>query len=333
VLRPHLCAAASETPIVDPSDWFPQNAESLLDALVAESLLRRRPTGWYWTSPQRAQDLTDLRGSGDTVRIVEDGTGRLLGTIDAAASHRHAHPGAVYVHQGVTHVVRALDLTESVAIVIPEEVDFTTFARDVSDIRIIDVDQSWKRGCVQMNVGAVDVSSQTVAFERRGLDGTLLGVVDLDLPERVLRTRAVWWTFEQGCLPEQTYQDLPGAVHAAEHAAIGLLPLFASCDRWDIGGVSTEFHPDTGATTIFIYDGVPGGAGFTERGALVVHEWIGATLQAVSSCRCTDGCPACIQSPKCGNGNEPLSKSGAVAVLTEITDSFASFLPEESVLP
>jgi len=143
----------------------------------------------------------------------------------------------------------------------------------------------------------------------------------------------VWWTFEQGCLPEQTYQDLPGAVHAAEHAAIGLLPLFASCDRWDIGGVSTEFHPDTGATTIFIYDGVPGGAGFTERGALVVHEWIGATLQAVSSCRCTDGCPACIQSPKCGNGNEPLSKSGAVAVLTEITDSFASFLPEESVLP
>ncbi len=135
---------------------------------------------------------------------------------------------------------------------------------------------------VQMNVGAVDVSSQTVAFERRGLDGTLLGVVDLDLPERVLRTRAVWWTFEEGCLPEQTYQDLPGAVHAAEHAAIGLLPLFASCDRWDIGGVSTEFHPDTGATTIFIYDGVPGGAGFTERGAHVVHEWIGATLQAVT---------------------------------------------------
>ena len=333
VLRPHLCAAASETPIVDPSDWFPQNAESLLADLVDEGLLRRRPTGWYWTSPERAQDLTDLRGSGETVRIVEDGTGRLLGTIDAAASHRHAHPGAVYVHQGATHVVRGLDLAESVAIVVREDVDFTTFARDVSDIRIIDVEQTWKRVGVQMHVGAVDVSSQTVGFERRGLDGTLLGVVDLDLPERVLRTRAVWWTFAEGCLPEQAYQDLPGAVHAAEHAAIGLLPLFASCDRWDIGGVSTEFHPDTGATTIFIYDGVPGGAGFTERGANVVQEWIGATLQAVRSCRCADGCPACIQSPKCGNGNEPLSKPGAVAVLSAIAETFVGFSLEEDLPP
>jgi len=322
VLRPHLCAAASESPIVDPCDWFPPNAPTQLADLVQEGFLRRRPTGWYWTAPERAQDLTDLRGSGDTVRIVEEDTGRLLGTIDAAASHRHAHPGAVYVHRGVTHVVRALDLAESVAIVVREDVDYTTFARDVSDIRIVETERTWERGDIVMHVGSVDVSSQTVAFERRGLDGTLLGVVDLELPERVLRTRGVWWTFAADCLPEPTYDDLPGAVHAAEHAAIGLLPLFASCDRWDIGGVSTEFHPDTAATTIFIYDGVSGGAGFSERGADVVREWIGATLQAVLSCRCKDGCPACIQSPKCGNGNEPLSKSGAAAVLGAITTAF-----------
>jgi len=166
-----------------------------------------------------------------------------------------------------------------------------------------------------MAIGEVDVTSRTVAYEIRALDGTLIAVHDLELPERILRTQAVWWTIEDATVAASGIDDLPGAVHAAEHAAIGLLPLFASCDRWDIGGVSTIRHPDTGLATIFIYDGLMGGAGFSFRGAEVADQWMGATAAAVRSCVCTDGCPSCVQSPKCGNGNDPLSKEGAVTVL------------------
>lgn len=323
VLRPHLCSAAAELPIADPHPWFPDNAEDLLTELTEHGFLRRRPNGWFWTSRERAHDLTDLRGSGDTVRIVERDTGRLLGTIDAAAAHRHVHPGAVYVHQGITHVVHDLDLENSVAMVTQESVDYTTFARDVSDIRITGVDTTWSRRGVHMYVGQVDVISRTVAYERKGLDGTMLGIVDLDLPERVLSTKAVWWTIDDTLVAEADIDDLAGAVHAAEHAAIGLLPLLASCDRWDIGGVSTERHSDTGLTTIFIYDGVPGGAGFTERGARDARTWLATTRDAVASCRCLTGCPSCIQSPKCGNGNEPLSKRGALRVLETLIQALA----------
>ena len=313
VLAPHLASAASELPIVDDDPFLPEGSQEVLADLGAQGLLRKRPTGWYWTSRERAQDLTDLRGTGDTVRIVERGTGRLLGTVDAASAHRQVHPGAVYVHQGVTHVVQSLDLDDSVAMVEVQDVDYTTFARDVSDIRITEREQTWPGSGATMNVGRVNVISRTVAYELRALDGTLLGVRDLDLPERVLSTKAVWWTIEDH--KTSHLDDLPGAAHAAEHAAIGLLPLFASCDRWDIGGVSTALHPDTGQTTIFIYDGVPGGAGFAYRGADVASTWLETTAAAIRSCSCINGCPSCIQSPKCGNGNDPLSKSGAVEIL------------------
>jgi DEAD/DEAH box helicase domain-containing protein len=168
---------------------------------------------------------------------------------------------------------------------------------------------------VTMYVGRVDVTNQVVSFQRRRLSGETLGEEALDLPERILRTQAVWWT-----LPEEWVTDpvTPGSVHGAEHAAIGMLPLFATCDRWDIGGVSTAAHPDTGTATIFIYDGHPGGAGFAAHGFDVASEWLTATREAILGCACEDGCPGCIQSPKCGNGNDPLDKQGAVRVLTEL---------------
>jgi len=315
VLLPHLAAAASELPITEDEHVFPDNTSHVLEELVERGLLRKRPTGWYWTSRERPHDMTDLRGSGETVRIVEEGTGRLLGTVDAASAHRHVHPGAVYVHQGVSHTIRSLDLDDAVAIAVQEEVDYTTFARDISDIRIRSITRTWSGMGTTMFTGEVEVMSRTVAYEIRALDGTLIGLRDLDLPERLLTTQAVWWTIDDPTVERAGIDDLPGAVHAAEHAAIGLLPLFASCDRWDIGGVSTIRHPDTGLATIFIYDGLPGGAGFTARGAEIAGLWLGATADAVSSCNCRDGCPSCVQSPKCGNGNDPLSKGGAQKVL------------------
>lgn len=324
VLLPHLAAAASEIPITEDEQVFPDNAPQVLEDLVERGLLRKRPTGWYWTSRERPHDMTDLRGSGETVRIVEEGTGRLLGTVDAASAHRHVHPGAVYVHQGVSHTIRSLDLDDAVAIAIQEEVDYTTFARDISDIRIRSITRSWSGQGATMFTGEVEVMSRTVAYEIRALDGTLIGLRDLDLPERLLTTQAVWWTIDDPTVERAGIHDLPGAVHAAEHAAIGLLPLFASCDRWDIGGVSTIRHPDTGLATIFIYDGLPGGAGFTARGAEIAKHWLRATADAVSSCSCRDGCPSCVQSPKCGNGNDPLDKADAVTVLRILTGSLSA---------
>lgn len=317
VLAPHLCAAAAELPLTEADfDWFGPTSRQVVDGLVAAGWLRARPRGWFWTRPERASDLTDLRGTGGVgVRVVESGTGRLLGTVDRSSAPSMVHTGAVYVHQGVTHVVESLDLEDSVAVVVEEPVDYTTLARSVSDIRIVETSESSADGVLHR--GMVDVSSQVVSFQRRRPNGQSLGEELLDLPMQELRTQAVWWT-----LPEETVvaagvpaADIPGAAHAAEHASIGILPLFATCDRWDLGGVSTAHHPDTGQPTVFVYDGYPGGAGFTERGFLSARGWLAATREAIDSCECASGCPSCVQSPKCGNGNNPLDKELAVRLL------------------
>lgn len=326
VMAPHLCAAAQELPLTQEclDTWFGPKANDVVDNLVADGLLRKRPTGWFWTDRTRASDLADLRGSGGApVRVVENGTGRLLGTIDAASAPSMVHPGAVYVHQGVTHIVDELDLDDSVAIVRQAPVDYFTISRSISDIRIIDIADSCDFVDVQLARGQVEVTSQVVSFQRRTYKGHSLGDEALDLPEQRLMTQAVWWTYTPaslaagGVLPE----DVPGSVHAAEHAAIGLLPLFATCDRWDLGGVSTASHIDTGLATIFVYDGFPGGAGFAAHGFDVVTTWLGATHDAIASCPCADGCPSCVQSPKCGNGNNPLHKAGAIALLEQFLAS------------
>jgi DEAD/DEAH box helicase domain-containing protein len=180
-------------------------------------------------------------------------------------------------------------------------------------------------GGVSVCLGEVEVTSQVVGYLRRLPSGEVLDHVALDLPERSLRTRAVWYTASDellgGSAPGGAGLDparTPGALHAAEHAAIGLLPLFATCDRWDIGGVSTALHADTGEATVFVHDGHPGGAGFADRGFAALVPWLAATREAIASCDCPAGCPSCVQSPKCGNGNEPLDKAGAVAVLDAV---------------
>jgi DEAD/DEAH box helicase domain-containing protein len=170
----------------------------------------------------------------------------------------------------------------------------------------------------EVRFGDVQVTRQVVSFTKRCADtGASLGETPLDLPPRHLVTRAVWWTLSEeaaGALAGAGV-DLGGAAHAAEHASIGLLPLFATCDRWDIGGVSAATHPATGKLTVFVYDGHDGGAGFAERGFGAAADWLRATRQAIAGCDCEAGCPSCVQSPKCGNGNHPLSKRGAVALL------------------
>jgi DEAD/DEAH box helicase domain-containing protein len=320
VLGPHLCAAAAESPLTeDGLALFGPAAREAVDALTAAGLLRRRSHGWYWTDRRRACDLADIRSTGGApVRLVEDVTGRVLGTVDHASSHGTAHAGAVYLHQGESWVVLDLDLVESVAIVSRADVDYSTSAREVTDIEIVTEHRHETWGRARLSFGAVRVTHQVVSYlKRRQPGGEVLGEHPLALPERTLDTAAVWWTLPDDVLADCGIdpQDLPGAAHAAEHASIGLLPLFATCDRWDIGGVSTARHADTGQLTVFVHDGHPGGAGFSERGFHTAADWLEATRDAIGSCACTDGCPSCVQSPKCGNQNNPLDKTGAVRLL------------------
>ncbi len=320
VLGPHLCAAAAEIPLTEADlPLFGDRAREGVDALAEAGLLRQRPAGWFWTDRRRASDLADLRSSGGRpIDLVEAETGRVVGTVDGASAHTTVHEGAVYLHQGETYLVVSLDLEDHVAVLERADPDYSTAAREVTDIVLLDEDvaQSW--GAARLAFGTVRVTHQVVSFlKRRVPSGEVLAEEPLTLPERTLETKAVWWTVPPVMWEDSglAAADLPGSAHAAEHASIGLLPLFATCDRWDIGGVSTALHPDTGVLTVFVYDGHPGGAGFSERGYAAARDWLTATRETISSCRCESGCPSCVQSPKCGNGNHPLDKHGAVVLL------------------
>jgi DEAD/DEAH box helicase domain-containing protein len=320
VLGPHLCAAAQEQPLT-PAELpaFGPGALDVVRSLTDAGLLRRRADAWFWTDRRRAADLTDIRsGGGPQVQLVEAETGRVVGTVDGGRAHSTAHAGAVYVHRGETWLVESLDLDEHVAVIGRADPSYTTSAREVTDITIVAERDHRSWGECRLSVGEVDVSQQVVSFlMRRQPSGEVVGEQPLDLPVRALRTTAVWWTVPADALAEAglATADLPGAAHAAEHCSIGLLPLFATCDRWDIGGVSTALHADTGGLTVFVHDGHPGGAGFAERGFHAAAEWLSATRAAIVSCECAEGCPSCIQSPKCGNQNNPLDKQGAALLL------------------
>jgi DEAD/DEAH box helicase domain-containing protein len=319
VLAPHLCAAAAELPLTEADlSLFGSSAAGAAAGLVEAGMLRRRGHRLFWTRRGRGH-RPDLRGEGNyPVKIVEKGTGRLVGTVDQPSAHIFVHTGAVYLHQGDLYLVTALDLAEGVALVEPGDPGYLTSAREVTGIDVVSELRHVAWGPATVSFGEVDVVRQVTSFTRRNPEtGQPLGEEALDLPPRALRTRAVWWTISAGQRDELRRRgvDLAGAAHAAEHTAIGLLPLFASCDRMDIGGVSADLHPATGQLTVFVYDGNAGGAGFAERGFAVAQAWLRATAEAIMSCECQAGCPSCVQSPKCGTGNEPLAKDGAVLLL------------------
>jgi DEAD/DEAH box helicase domain-containing protein len=328
VLAPQLCCAAAEMALTDEciADFGGAAAQAVIEDLVKEGTLRRRQTGWYWTSREQPHARVDIRGSGgEQIAVVEGDSGRLLGTVDGGSACRSVHDGAVYLHQGESYVVDELNLDAGIALVHTENPDWTTSPRSIVDISVVRPLEEHEFAGVRTVLGEVEVSAQVVGYLRRLPSGQVLDQVPLDLPVERLHTRAVWYTISNellcGSAPGRaglTPARIPGALHAAEHAAIGLLPLFATCDRWDIGGVSTALHEDTGEATVFVHDGHPGGAGFADRGFAALVPWLAATREAIFSCECSTGCPSCVQSPKCGNGNEPLDKAGAVAVLDAV---------------
>ncbi|RJQ78512.1 DEAD/DEAH box helicase [Pseudonocardiaceae bacterium YIM PH 21723] len=329
VLAPQLACAAAELPIT-PDDLTllgGDDARPVVDRLVADNVLRKRPRGWYWTQGSSPHGMVDIRGGdGVQVAVVEGDTGRLLGSVDGESAPAHVHPGAVYLHQGESFVVDHLDLQEGLALVHRENPEWNTMARSSTEVVVREVLKHRRYGdAVSVALGEVEVTSQVVGYLRRLPNGVVLDQVPLDMPARTLITRSVWYTLSDellyGNAPGGAGLDparAPGALHAAEHAAIGLLPLFATCDRWDIGGLSTVLHGDTGEASVFVHDGHPGGAGFADRGYSALVPWLAATRETIASCECPAGCPSCVQSPKCGNGNEPLDKAGSVVVLDTV---------------
>jgi len=324
VLEPHLRCAAREHPLSeDEVRTFWPGADETIERLVEGGELRRRRDLLHHAGRGSPHRQVDIRSTGGrTFSIVIEETGELLGTVDGSRAYWQVHPGAVYLHQGEQFEVRELDLGGHVALVSRADPDFYTQSRDTTDIDVVaENEREELPGGVVSSYGTVRVTNQVVAYARKLVaTGEILDVVPLALPPVELETKAVWWAIPDAVIARAAIAAaaVPGAAHAAEHAAIGLLPLVATCDRWDVGGVSTAFHPDTGSCAIFVYDGYEGGAGIAERGFRSAVRWLEATLEAVSGCPCPHGCPSCVQSPKCGNGNEPLDKAGSVALLASM---------------
>lgn len=332
ILGGHVYCAAVEKPLTD-ADVAAFRAEIVVEDLAQRGFLRHRPQGWFAAplpagsadlTPETAHAAVSLRGgSGEEVMIVDSSDGRLLGTIDAARAVSQVHPGAVYLHRGESYVIEDLQLSDDsdpgVALADPKTPDYSTQPKSTTDIRILSEADELVNYAPGLWVASleVEVTDKVTGYQVKLPDGSVGEDIPLDLPEQRLVTRAVAYTIDPLALAAMgvTAGQTPGTLHAAEHAAIGLLPLIATCDRWDIGGVSTAQHADTGLPTVFVYDGHPGGAGFAEEGFRRFPEWIEATFEAVRSCPCESGCPSCVQSPKCGNGNNPLDKAGAVALL------------------
>lgn len=325
VLGPHLLAAAYEAPLV-PSDaaFFGEPFTAQARELEALGHLRAQAGRWYPSSgvTHPAQEIDIRSGFGERYTAVDAHTGRVLERLDEGDAFAQLHQGAVYLHQGDQYLVERLDITARTAYLRQAEVPYYTEARDMTDIRVLTTHESKRLNGATVSVGEVEVSRAVVGFRRRGLYADEdLGDELLDLPVRPFRTMAVWFD-----LPAETLRsvlrerkDLAGGLHAMEHAAIGVLPLFALCDRADIGGVSTALHADTGGPAVFIYDGHPGGVGIAEHGYAIIDELWRTTLAAVAECPCADGCPGCIHSPKCGNNNHPLDKVVAVRFLRDLT--------------
>ena len=326
VLDPHVACAAYESAIT-PADrdlWGPELDESVC-RLVVEDQLAVRDDKVAYCGPAFPASAIGLRsGTGREYRIVER-EGRLVGTVDESRAFDSVHPGAIYLHQGQHFRVQRLDIDDHAAWVDATDGAEWTQARTVTDLLIATEDACVRVGRASLSIGNVEVTQQVVGYQRRAAgSGEVIGRQELDLPPTRLATRAFWYTVPDILLDdaEVAPRDAPGALHAAEHAGIGMLPLFTICDRWDVGGVSTAVHAQTGEATIFIYDGYVGGAGIAELGFASGRRHLDATLAAMTACPCADGCPSCVQSPKCGNWNEPLDKHAAIRLLQVLLGAY-----------
>jgi DEAD/DEAH box helicase domain-containing protein len=346
IFRQHLLCSAHEGPLSrDDAEFLGPRWQAHAEILLSAGQLRRRPrdaaakthqinkknrqterdsqAGAY--VPRRhgsypAGDVSLRSASPDRYDIVDVSSGELLGATEAARAHSTVHQGAIYLHQGKTYEVAELDLERQRALVAPFSGDWYTQPKRATDTDIVRLLDRRQELGVTLSFGDVSVTDTVLAYQRKGVsDHSFRELVALDLPPVSFPTQALWFELDAQQLEEQIpLEVLLGALHATEHSQIAVLPLIAMCDRWDIGGLSTNYHPQTGAPTIFIYDGHPGGIGIARTAFARFDELCRDAHALVAECPCAGGCPSCVQSPKCGNLNEPLHKAGARALLARM---------------
>ncbi|MFQ5873690.1 MAG: DEAD/DEAH box helicase, partial [Dehalococcoidia bacterium] len=324
ILGPHLLCAAYEWPLASADEaLFGEGCREQLENLSSQGLIKASRGRWYLSTEVTypAEDINIRSTSPNTYVIVLEGSGAVLETIEEAHAFFQVHPGAVYLHQGDQYLITSLDQDAWIAYAVPTDVNYYTPTLDITDMRIAKVREQRRVGSVMAYLGWVEVSNTVIGFKRKAqVTEEIISEEALDLPPRVFETAALWFDVPEPAAKRilKLGLDLAGALHAAEHTAIGILPMFALCDRNDIGGLSTPLHPDTGRPQVFIYDGHPGGIGIAEKGYELMEELWQATLATLEECPCDGGCPSCVQSPKCGNNNEPLDKAAACILLTEL---------------
>jgi DEAD/DEAH box helicase domain-containing protein len=316
ILEPHVHAAAYEAPL-DAEDAAILGPEAI--ELAARSPeLERTPAGWVWKGRDYPAARVSLRsGDGEAFTLVDESTGAVLGLVERERAYSTVHEGALYLHLGEQYRVGELDLDGRTALVSPITADWYTQVKKETETAIEETLRTETRLGVQLQFGRVSVTEQVVAYQRKAIaDGSTIETVPLKLPVTTFATEAVWFCPGDELLSGfERMPSLLGTLHGAEHSLIALLPLWAMCDRWDIGGLSTNVHFQTGRPTIFVYDGHAGGVGLTERGFERFEGWASDTARMLAGCPCTSGCPSCVQSPKCGNLNEHLDKAGAQTLL------------------
>jgi DEAD/DEAH box helicase domain-containing protein len=325
VLDGHVRAAAFEAPL-DDDDRTVLGDQALERAALLPDL-KQTKAGYVWAGREYPAAQFGLRSTTpDTFAVLEAQSGTVLGLVERERAYSTVHEGAVYLHLGESYLVRELDLRARAAVVTPYQGDYYTQAKKETNTAIEETLRSGQRCGLELSFGRISVTERVVAYQKKSIrDQSALETVELDLPETSFETEAIWYLPE----PEQLagLEKMPtllGTLHAAEHSMIALLPLWAMCDRWDIGGLSTNIHFQTDAPTVFIYDGHPGGVGITERGFNTFEAWVEDTARMLEGCPCSDGCPSCVQSPKCGNLNEMLDKAGALTLLRRMVAASTS---------
>ena len=316
VLDGHVLAAAYEAPL-DDADRATLGDEALERAAVLPEL-RKTKSGYVWGGRDYPAARVPLRStSADAFTVVEAETGTVLGLVERERAYSTVHEGAVYLHLGEQYLVAELDHGTRTALVEPFRGDYYTQAKKETTTAIETADRAERRLGLELCFGGVSVTEQVVGYQKKAIrDGSTLELVALELPQTTFETESVWYLPEDEMLEGlERMPRLLGTLHAAEHSMIALLPLWAMCDRWDIGGLSTNLHFQTARPTVFVYDGHAGGVGIAERGFDVFEGWVADTAKLLEGCPCEHGCPSCVQSPKCGNLNEPLDKAGALLLL------------------
>jgi DEAD/DEAH box helicase domain-containing protein len=322
----HLVAAAYEAPLDDDDlELLGPQLDEHARRLVAAGELRERNGRFL---PRRAgfpAAAISLRSaSPDSFTVIDAEAGELLGFVEAERAFSTVHPGAVYLHLGEPYEVDELDIGGRRALVRPSDADYYTQPKIETETFIEEIREGRETLGVSLRFGIVSVTEEVVAFQRKRLsDHEVVDLHTLDLPEQNFVTQALWYEFPDTALGDLPLEALLGSLHATEHAQIAVLPLIAMCDRWDIGGLSTNYHHQTGCATIFVYDGHPGGVGITRTGYLQFERLAGDARRLIAECPCESGCPSCVQSPKCGNLNEPLWKAGALELLAAMANAGA----------